>query len=148
MEDFEEAVETGTLPTFLKQDIDLDNGVDPSRSIQEVELEKLMREMTDTDLDKLAGELGGGTSKAGLIVPEATEGEQDVPTSAGSHEKGGSEKSMGSVGSLGTLGSLSPVLGGDLPRSKVEVGELLRNAVTVDGLMAAVEKAEGKEKVD
>nr|XP_018263605.1 uncharacterized protein I303_03475 [Kwoniella dejecticola CBS 10117]OBR85763.1 hypothetical protein I303_03475 [Kwoniella dejecticola CBS 10117] len=68
MEDFEDAVETQTLESFLKQDIDLshppaashagDAGTSAGqKSIQEVELEKLMREMTSEDLDKLIGEL-------------------------------------------------------------------------------------------
>ncbi|WRT67358.1 uncharacterized protein IL334_004329 [Kwoniella shivajii] len=77
MEEFEDAVETQTLESFLKQDIDLsrstntnqagqagekgenlDSSLPSQKSIQEVELEKLMREMTDDDLDKLMGELG------------------------------------------------------------------------------------------
>nr|XP_019013759.1 uncharacterized protein I206_01831 [Kwoniella pini CBS 10737]OCF52540.1 hypothetical protein I206_01831 [Kwoniella pini CBS 10737] len=81
MEEFEDAVETQTLETFLKQDIDLsnyntntntnsslsinnkddnkdgnDNGK-KQKSIQEVELENLMREMTNEDLDKLINDL-------------------------------------------------------------------------------------------
>lgn len=54
MDDFEEAVETGTLETFLKQDMHLD---DPNQSIGDAEIDRLMREMTDQDLDQLAGHL-------------------------------------------------------------------------------------------
>ncbi|WVW82822.1 hypothetical protein I302_104834 [Kwoniella bestiolae CBS 10118] len=100
MEDFEDAVETQTLESFLKQDLDLshpaslssdanagaEGGLPSQKSIQEVELEKLMREMTNEDLDKLMGELGvdESTTKIGLIdKPEeaSKEGISDVKES-------------------------------------------------------------------
>ena len=128
MEDFEQAVESGTLPTFLKQD------QTASSTTGEGELEKLMREMTNSDLDKLVGELGvedGESStnigKVGLIVPE-DETEKEVVGRRTGHGL-----------SLGLTES------GD---SKEEVGEALRSATTVDELIAANEKAVGKEKVD
>ncbi|WVO14055.1 hypothetical protein L204_101681 [Cryptococcus depauperatus] len=72
MDDFEEAVETQTLTQFLKQDIeipdeplaipessDLSSKATPKqKSIQDVELEKLMGSMTEEDLDKLMTDLG------------------------------------------------------------------------------------------
>lgn len=54
MEQFEEAVETQTLEKFLKQDMDL---ADASQTIGEAELDRLMREMTEEDLDQLVGHL-------------------------------------------------------------------------------------------
>ncbi|WVQ78568.1 hypothetical protein IAT38_000654 [Cryptococcus sp. DSM 104549] len=122
MDDFEEAVETQSLETFLKQDIDLSHpspSAAPSSSaptsstpgaagdsapkqktIQEVELEKLMGEMTSEDLDKLMEELGvedGGT--VGLVPsppppskgPEAEEAggvKSPVPVSHAKKEEG------------------------------------------------------------
>ena len=124
MDEFENAVESGTLPKFLKQDHDVTQE-------GEGELEKLMREMTDSDLDKLVGELGEGEGSArdvgrvGLLVPEGV-------TEADDKKK------------TGDPGLRLP----DIGASKEEVGEALRSAATVDGLMAAIEKVEGKEKVD
>ncbi|KAK4684879.1 hypothetical protein P7C73_g5285, partial [Tremellales sp. Uapishka_1] len=72
MDDFEYAVESATLPEFLKQDVDLASGtLDPDQSLGEAELEKLMREMTDGDLVKLVEELhvGDSVGKVGLMVP-------------------------------------------------------------------------------
>ncbi|WWC89791.1 uncharacterized protein L201_004717 [Kwoniella dendrophila CBS 6074] len=84
MDDFEDAVETQTLETFLKQDIDL-SGKTPSgttntaqggqggqggqKTIQEIELENLMNEMTNEDLDKLMNDLNVDESvgKIGLL---------------------------------------------------------------------------------
>ncbi len=98
-----------------------------------------MREMTDSDLDKLAGELGDGQAgndvgKVGLIVPEGSEPRERITT-----EEEGIKAGSGLTVSLGTTGDGT---------SKEEVGEALRSAGTVDGLIAAVEKGEGKEKVD
>lgn len=80
MDEYEEAVEGQYLPTFLKQDIDLDlgdsgagtgDGAGGTRSVGEAELERLMREMTTEDLDKLAAEVGIETpGGVGLINPE------------------------------------------------------------------------------
>jgi hypothetical protein len=83
MDDFEAAVETGTLPEFLKQDVDLSA---TGGNLQQSELESMMREMTDADLDKLASELGAGpVGKVGLMVPAGAEpipptDIEDVPT--------------------------------------------------------------------
>lgn len=80
MEDFEEAVETQSLESFLKQDLNIPDEAstisDPSapsaskqKSMQEMELEKIMGEMTNEDLDKLMNELGvsDDIGKVGLI---------------------------------------------------------------------------------
>jgi hypothetical protein len=82
MDDFEYAVESQTLPTFLKQD--QDHGIASSSTSTEAatsgtigqsELERLMREMSDADLDALASQLGveETAGKVGLMVPEGTE---------------------------------------------------------------------------
>ncbi|WVR05357.1 hypothetical protein IAU60_002371 [Kwoniella sp. DSM 27419] len=94
MDDFEEAVETQTLPQFLKQDLDLssttlssagsdqasstaDGSLPSQKSVQEVELEKLMRDMTDDDLDKLMSQLGvdASSTKIGLLDGESAVGD-------------------------------------------------------------------------
>lgn len=54
MDDFEEAVEMGYLEKFLRQDHDM---AETSQTIGEDELDKLMREMTDADLDTLVDHL-------------------------------------------------------------------------------------------
>lgn len=54
MDDFEEAVEMGYLEKFLRQDHDM---AETSQTIGEDELDKLMREMTDADLDSLVDHL-------------------------------------------------------------------------------------------
>lgn len=54
MDDFEDAVEMGELEKFLKQDMEL---ADVSQTIGEAELDRLMREMTDADLDQLVSDL-------------------------------------------------------------------------------------------
>jgi len=122
MEDFEQAVESGTLPSFLKQDQE-------ASQPGEGELEKLMRGMTDSDLDKLSGELGeGDVGKTGLISGPPEEG------------SGGREEGLGM--------EEKPSLSLGLDPGKAEVGEALRSAGTVDGLIAVMERVEGKEKVD
>ena len=125
MDEFENAVESGTLPKFLKQDQE-------ATREGEGELERLMRDMTDSDLDKLAGEIGEGEGSGREVgkvgsVPGGPEAKEVVQ-----------EKKMG-----------DPHLRlSDIGASKEEVGEALRSAGTVDGLIAAFEKVEAKEKVD
>lgn len=85
MEDFEQAVESQSLESFLKQDLNIpgetSTSADPSapstskqKSIQEMELEKLMKEMTNEDLDKLMNDLGvsDDVGKIGLINQHST----------------------------------------------------------------------------
>lgn len=106
MDDFEDAVETQTLPAFLKQDLDLSapsadgaagsgaggGGAAGGRnvSVGEAELEKLMREMTDEDLDRLAREIGveADAGKVGLMVP-AGEAEAGAEKEVQKEEEGG-----------------------------------------------------------
>lgn len=87
MDDFEEAVETQSLPQFLRQDADATSS-NTAPTVGEAELERLMREMSDTDLDALAGELGVGddVGKVGLIVPESQAAEDTAPTTSTSPE--------------------------------------------------------------
>jgi hypothetical protein len=148
MEDFEQAVESGTLPSFLKQDLDLDLTSDANRSgtIAEAELEKLMREMSEGDLDKLAGEIGVDPieSKVGLINEPA------IPTTTSPLQSGFTQP----LSASSRKNSLAGGSGVNDKRSRVsieekaEVAREIMTAGTVDGLMKAVEKAEGKEKMD
>jgi len=174
MDDFEEAVETATLPHFLKQDID----VDPSASggLQQTELENLMRGMSAADLDKLAGELGPGpeVGKVGLLVPE---GEQPVPAAAPTGESAPKTETVTAtnvisepLSSFGSADASIPPSAHDtaedaastlpdeeakktrerdsLGMTKEEMAEAMQKADTVEGLMALTERAESKEKVD
>lgn len=144
MDDFEEAVETGTLPTFLKQDADVDlSSGNRSGTKGEAELEKLMREMSEGDLDKLAGEIGVDKSAnaVGLIhtaplVSATPSAQSDTPPVSASSRK-------------------SSLIGGRSDRKsrasmeeKAEMAREMMEAGTVDGLLKSLEKAEGKEKVD
>ena len=70
MDDFEFAVESATLPTFLKQDTETVGGED--------ELERLMREMSAGELDDLVAGLGGEVPRGGLINPEGAEPVDDA----------------------------------------------------------------------
>jgi hypothetical protein len=78
MDDFEYAVESQTLPSFLKQDQDHGSTSNTSATegagtIGENELDRLMREMSEADIDAFAAELGVGVGKVGLMVPEGSE---------------------------------------------------------------------------
>lgn len=104
MDDFEYASESGTLPSFLKQDTDLAGNT----SIGEAELERLMREMSDSDLDALAAEVGkvsgdtGGVGKIGLVtpsgaVPAGSAGDREVVELSG-EESGVDSAGKGEAG--------------------------------------------------
>ena len=79
MDDFEYAVESQTLPSFLKQD--QDHGSTSTTTTKEGggggtsenELDRLMREMSEADINAFAEELGGDVGKVGLMVPEGSE---------------------------------------------------------------------------
>jgi len=145
MDDFEYAVESGTLPTFLKQDLDIDttpSSANKSGTIAEAELEKLMREMSEGDLDKLAGEIGvdQSSTKVGLmntppISASATMGNSTPPASASSRRST-------------MMSPAEPQKSRASMEEKAEVMREMMEAGTVDGLLKAVEKAEGKEKLD
>jgi hypothetical protein len=178
MDDFEYAVESQTLPSFLKQD--QDHGLADSTSAPEggvagssqttaqvgqMELERLMREMSDADLDALAGELGVGdtASKVGLMVPEGAE-----PVSAGG---GANTEIEGALEEVGIKGTTEIVENPDLELEKkfaeVEIGGKITGTGvgeegedTSEGLVgklekleevvvgASTDKADGKEKLD
>ncbi|WWD16156.1 hypothetical protein CI109_100581 [Kwoniella shandongensis] len=132
MEDFEDAVETQTLETFLKQDLDLSApastqpssstsddksssagagaGSAPQRSMQDVELEKLMNEMTDKDLDQLIADLDVSANKN----PQP---KSKSESTTGSGSRVGAESIPGSGAGIGkglddTLsGSVDPTFG-------------------------------------
>jgi hypothetical protein len=145
MDDFEYAVESGTLPTFLKQDQDIDTSAlsgNQSGTIAEAELEKLMREMSEGDLDKLAGEIGAeqSSTKVGLMntpptTATATMGQSTPPATASSRRST-------------IMSPAEPQRSRASMEEKAEVMREMMEAGTVDGLLKAVEKAEGKEKLD
>jgi len=172
MDDFELAVESGTLPTFLKQDLDVTGG-----TIQQTELENLMRGMSEADIDALVGELGHGpVGKVGLLVPAGAEPEPkpepetaaEAPTA---NLPGGSNGIAGALaGAASTIAtSAGAGIGGivgavdetpspedrrksaEIARfgmTKEDMAEAMKKADTVEGLLALTERAEGKEKVD
>ena len=77
MDDFEYAVESQTLPSFLKQDQDHGSTSSTSKEegggTSENELDRLMREMSEADINAFAEELGGDVGIVGLMVPEGSE---------------------------------------------------------------------------
>lgn len=174
MDDFEYAVETGTLPSFLKQDIDLgpeassSTSANKSGGIAEAELERLMREMSEGDLDKLAEQIGveQGASKVGLISESTAKAVAEEAPPAASTTTPLPEPSPSSTPKAPhTATASSPVPPTTTSRKnslinpverksrasmeeKAEVAREMMEAGTVDGLMKAVEKAEGKEKLD
>ncbi|WVQ71828.1 hypothetical protein IAR50_001370 [Cryptococcus sp. DSM 104548] len=105
MDDFEDAVETQSLIQFLKQDLDIPDEAAPAsgsapgsapkqKSIQEVELEKLMGEMTTDDLDKLMHELdvGEDAEKMGLKHKLEAEMKEKEPEKEAEKEEKQSEE--------------------------------------------------------
>jgi len=174
MDDFEYAVETGTLPSFLKQDIDLgpdatlSSSANQSGSIAEAELERLMREMSEGDLDKLAEQIGveQGASKVGLISESTAKAvaEEQPPAASTTTSTEPLPSPASKVPDAATATSPLPPISASRKNSlvnqverkgsrtsmeeKAEVAREMMEAGTVDGLMKAVEKAEGKEKLD
>jgi len=78
MDDFEYAAETSTLSQFLRQDTDLA----ANQSVGEAELERLMREMSDADLDALAAEVEKSGDAKKAETPSARSTESPATTSA------------------------------------------------------------------
>lgn len=162
MEDFEYAVESATLPSFLKQDVDLDlSSGNKSATIGEAELEALMREMSEGDLEKLAGEIGIDTNdtKVGLIKSPEPSVPTPLTTQSPTTVETPSNKGTASGGDppVSASSRKESLVGGVLPEKKgsrasmEEKADLAREMMTtgtIDGLLKAVEKAEGKEKLD
>jgi len=162
MDDFEYAVESQTLPSFLKQDQDhgstelSESGPSGgsgggSGQVGEKELERLMREMSDADLDALAGELGvgDGAGKVGLMVPEGAEPvTSSTSTSAATTTTSTSmEGGPGGLESVGIKGTGEVILNPDLELEKkfaeVEIGSLANTGPEVKG-----ESGEGEGVVE
>ena len=141
MDDFEYAVETGTLPTFLKQDLNIDDTAfnNKSGTIAEAELERLMQEMSEGDLDQLAGEMDAHQAKStarSTNTPPATA--TAVLSSSTPPASANSRRST-------IMSPAEPQKSRASMEEKAEVMREMMEAGTVDGLMKAVEKAEGKE---
>jgi hypothetical protein len=147
MDDFEYAVESQTLPSFLKQDQDLaahesdsgPSGAGGSGQVGEKELERLMREMSDADLDALAGELGVGdaTGKVGLMVPEGAEPVTSSTSTSAATTTTSMEKGQGGLESVGIKGTGEVISNPDLELEKkfaeVEIGSLANTGSEVKG---------------
>lgn len=139
MDDFEEAVETQTLPQFLKQDADTTSLSNTAPTVGEAELERLMREMSDSDLDALAGALGvEGAGKVGLIVPEGSS-----PTDTDTLENDGTGTGAGVKASRevddsleveGLKGTVERVASPDLELEKKFAGIEIGGASSSDGV--------------
>jgi hypothetical protein len=159
MDDFEYAVESQTLPSFLKQD--QDHGSTSNTTAQEGggglvgenELDRLMREMSEADINAFAEELGGDVGKVGLMVPE------------GSQPLEG--KGVESVGINGTGEVIeNPELESEKKMAEVEIGGKVESEAKVSsdkgtgGVVETLKKVEeavvgaddgvgtGKEKID
>lgn len=167
MDDFEYAVESQTLPSFLKQDQDHATTSTITKeeggTVGEGELERLMREMSAADIDAFAAELGvENTGKVGLMVPE---GSEPLPKGA----EGDVENTQGDLESVGVKGTTqvveNPELGLEKKMAEVEVGGKVEPEVVSDnslgaGVVDTLKKVEeavvgtddgvisGKEKID
>jgi hypothetical protein len=158
MDDFEYAVESQTLPSFLKQDQDHGSTSTTSTKegggglVGENELDRLMREMSEADINAFAEELGGDVGKVGLMVPEGSEPLDD-------------KKELESVGIKGTGEVVeNPELELEKKLAEVEVGGKVEPEAKADkgtgGVVETLKKVEeavvggdegvasGKEKID
>lgn len=144
MDDFEQAVESQELPQFLKQDADA--GIS-APTVGEAELERLIREMSEADLDALAGELGVDESrtKVGLIVPEGELAGADpspdttAPAAEAEAEAKRKDKDPETEGVKGTMERIpNPDLELEKKLAEVEVaGPISTKAETEEGGAAA-----------
>lgn len=143
MDDFEEAVESQTLPQFLKQDADV-SSTSSAPTVGQAELERLMREMSETDLDALADELGvdSNAGKVGLLVPEGA-GSAAVEDDDG--VKGTVEKVDNPE--LELEKKLAEVeIGGKLPEDEKEEEEVRAGEVAAAGLSKLEDVVVGADK--
>jgi hypothetical protein len=155
MDDFEYAVESQTLPQFLKQDEDISSSSDANTSsgpsgatVGEMELERLMREMSDADLDALAGQLGVEAGGVGLMVPEGAEPVHKVQVDAEAEAAGTKSGGFEEVGIKGTGKVIeNPELELEKKMASVEIGGSTREEKDKGkGLAAGV--VETLEKVE
>lgn len=200
MNDFEEAVETATLPQFLKQDIDLptipttssstprkDNsanltstsndpktveevegevsGGNTSQTIQEYELEKLMREMSDADLDTLVSQLSvddsspstlssaagpssttAGLGKIGLMVEPKESVEEVTRTELGPSDnevaEGAAHSSDKIIGQKGTSSSSTSIVESVVKRVEEVTNDLGETVVKLSSVVAGIDVRE------
>lgn len=114
MDDFEEAVEMGYLEKFLRQDHDM---AETSQTIGEDELDKLMREMTDADLDSLVDHLSvddinqAELANLGASTPPSRSAKLPPASGSGSGSTGGlvsgAAAGVGAAGAAATAAALS-----------------------------------------
>ncbi|ORY28319.1 hypothetical protein BCR39DRAFT_535500 [Naematelia encephala] len=138
MDDFEYAVESQTLPTFLRQDQET---ATLGGSTGEEELERLMREMSTGDLDDLAGQLGiedQVIGKVGLLVPEKEESKVEEKKEGNAEEKEGE----------GGKEDVQETATDDLSESKIIGAVLSSGEESVEAEAKVEEKEEEKEEVE
>ena len=176
---FEEAVESGTLKSFLKQDITVPSTgpANMSGSVSQAELDQLMNELSEGDAQQLASEMDkvGQSSRnpasRGIdthVTKNGSVNGKSNGTSASTSAIGmpkttsalnaGGKLAFGSPPSAGLRSSppldserqKSPAgstKGGGDRKSKEDLAREMAEAGTLDGLIAAMEEAEGKEKI-
>jgi hypothetical protein len=97
MDEFEEAVETQELENFLKQDMEL---ADVSQTIGEAELDRLMREMTEEDLDDLVSNMDLNKDVEVLTEPTPTPAASATESTAHKRKSSISEQLFAGVSGL------------------------------------------------
>ena len=155
MDDFEYAVESQTLPSFLKQDQDYGSSSSNTASAEggagggtvgQSELERLMREMSESDIDALAAHFEvEDTGKVGLMVPEGTEPVQKGVKDGAKEE----EEELESVGVKGTVEVVeNPDLELEKKMAEVEIGGKLESNVEPASKGLGEEVVETLKKVE
>jgi len=155
MDDFEYAVESQTLPSFLKQDQDYGSsssntaaaeGGGGGETVGQSELERLMREMSESDIDALAAHFEvEDTGKVGLMVPEGAEPVQKGVKDRGEEE----EEELESVGVKGTVEVVeNPDLELEKKMAEVEIGGKLESNVEPASKGLGEEVVETLKKVE
>jgi len=157
MDDFEHAVESQTLPSFLKQDQDYGSsssntaaaeggGGGGGETVGQSELERLMREMSESDIDALAAHFEvEDTGKVGLMVPEGAEPVQKGVKDGAKEE----EEELESVGVKGTVEVVeNPDLELEKKMAEVEIGGKLESNVEPASKGLGEEVVETLKKVE
>lgn len=125
MDDFEEAVEMGFLEKFLRQDHDM---AETSQTIGEDELDKLMREMTDADLDTLVDHLSvddiseAELADLGASTPPSRSGDLPSASSSTSGLFSSAAAGVGAAGAAATAAAISASPSGADADVKAESG--------------------------
>ena len=156
MNDFEEAVECGTLATFLKQDLDIppeSSAGNTSDSITQAELDDLMKGMSEGDLEAIAGDLDTPPVKTNSIeaIPHAeTVPKPSVrPAVSVQPQNGMATAGLPSPSSVPLGSPVSPSAESTRSKSrdrksKEDLAREMAEAGTIEGILAAMEEADGR----